>query len=655
MIVELGHFALIAALAFSLLLSVVPLCGTVCGNQAMMRAAKPLSVVIFGWLLLAFLTLLWAFFHNDFTVSYVADNSNTTLPWFYRLSAAWAAHEGSLLLWVLLQALWVVAVAKFSQNLPLIFVARVLAVLGMLLCGFLTFTLFTSNPFLRTLPFFPVDGRDLNPLLQDPGLIVHPPLLYMGYVGFSVTFAFAIAALMSGQLDMAWARWSRSWNTAAWIFLTLGIAFGSWWAYHEFGWGGWWFWDPVENVSLMPWLSSTALMHALAMTEKRGAFRAWTMLLALATFSLSLLGTLLVRSGVLISVHSFTSDPARGLFILLFLSVVLGGSFLLYALQAGKIREKYTFALFSRESGLLANNIFLMTALNIVLLGTLLPLLLSLGDSGSVSIGAPYFNLLFSWLIIPFALLLGLGPLLRWKQDELKNYKNILLTSGCAAAVLGIALVWFFGDTFNLMAALGCMLGMWVAMLLLAEVYLRAARAISLLVGLKQLSGSHYAMVFGHIGFMLLMVGVILVENYDIERDVKMELGSSATLKGYQFHFAALRSEVGPNYRAVVADFVVTNGKSEVNRLEAEKRTYTVQEAVLTEAAIDKGVFRDIYVSLGEEVAENTWSVRLYYKPFVRWIWIGALLMACGGGFALFDKRYRVARMYYTKGLFCEK
>ncbi|MGL5335725.1 MAG: heme lyase CcmF/NrfE family subunit [Enterovibrio sp.] len=655
MIVELGHFALIAALGFSLLLSVIPLCGSLCAHQAMMRAAKPLSVVIFAWLLLAFLTLLWAFFNNDFTVIYVANNSNSTLPWFYRLSAAWAAHEGSLLLWVLLQALWIAAVAKFSQNLPLIFVARVLSVLGMLLCGFLAFTIFTSNPFLRTLPFFPVDGRDINPLLQDPGLIAHPPLLYMGYVGFSVTFAFAIAALMSGKLDMAWARWSRPWNIAAWIFLTLGITFGSWWAYHEFGWGGWWFWDPVENVSLMPWLSGTALMHALAVTEKRGAFRAWTMLLALATFSLSLFGTLLMRSGVLISVHSFTSDPARGLFILLFLSVVIGGSFLLYALQAGKIREKFTFTLFSRESGLLANNILLMTALNIVLLGTLLPLLLSLGNAGSVSVGAPYFNMLFAWLCIPFVLLLGLGPLLRWKADDLKNYKNILLTSGASAALLGISFVWFLGDTFRFKAAIGCMLGIWVLLLMVAEIYLRTARATSLLAGLRQLSGSHYAMVFGHIGFALLIVAVVLVKNYDVERVVKMELGSTATLNGYQFHFTELKNTVGPNYQAAVADFVITDGGKFVNKLQAEKRTYNVQEAVLTEAAIDKGAFRDIYVSLGEEVAENTWSVRLYYKPFVRWIWIGALLMAFGSCFALFDKRYRLLYLFDNKGAFCEK
>ncbi|MGL5291991.1 MAG: heme lyase CcmF/NrfE family subunit [Vibrionaceae bacterium] len=655
MIVELGHFALSAALGFSLLLSVIPLCGSACGHQAMMRAAKPLSVVIFGWLLLAFLALLWAFFHNDFTVNYVANNSNSALPWLYRLSAAWTAHEGSLLLWVLLQALWTVAVAKFSQHLPLIFVARVLSVLGMLLCGFLAFTLFTSDPFLRTLPFFPVDGRELNPLLQDPGLIAHPPLLYMGYVGFSVTFAFAIAALMSGQLDMAWARWSRPWNIAAWVFLTLGIAFGSWWAYHEFGWGSWWFWDPLENVSLMPWLSSVALMHMLAVTEKRGTFRAWTMLLALATFSLSLFGTLLMRSGVLVSLYSFTSDPARGLFILLFLSVVIGGSFLLYALQAGKIREKYTFVLFSRESGLLANNILLMTALNIVLLGTLLPLLLSFGDSGSVSVGAPYFDLLFSWLSVPFALLLGVGPLLRWKHDNIKNYKNILLASGSSAALLSIGLVWFFGDTFSLRAAFGCMLGIWVGQLILCEIYLRTVRATSLLAGLRLLSGSHYAMVFAHLGFAVLLVGVVLAKNYDAERVVKMELGSLATLKEYQFHFAALQSKAGPNYQAVVADFVVTNGEKFVERLEAEKRTYAIQEAVSTQAAIAKGVFRDIYVSLGEEVAENTWSVRLCYKPFVRWIWIGALLMAFGGCFALFDKRYRIAHMFHNKGSFCEK
>ncbi|GAM73413.1 cytochrome c heme lyase subunit ccmF [Vibrio ishigakensis] len=500
----------------------------------------------------------------------------------------------------------------------------------------------TSNPFERTLPFFPVDGRDLNPLLQDPGLIIHPPMLYMGYVGFSVAFAFAIASLMTGRLDTAWARWSRPWTIAAWAFLTLGIALGSWWAYYELGWGGWWFWDPVENASFMPWLAGTALMHSLAVTEKRGTFKAWTVLLAISAFSLSLLGTFLVRSGILVSVHAFASDPSRGMFILAFLVFVIGGSLLLFALKGQSVRVRGNFSLVSRENALLANNILLMAALVVVLVGTLLPLVHKQIGLGSVSIGAPFFNTLFTWLMVPFAFLLGIGPLLRWKRDKLGNFMKPLILSGIASVGFALLMVYLLSDHFTGLAFLGWLMAIWIITLHKYEVYQRATHRHSFFKGLGKIQKSHWAMMFAHMGLAITVIGIAMVQNYSIERDVRLAPGDNFEIQGYNFYFDQVRDNDGPNYDGYIADFDITKDGRKINTLHAEKRFYTTQRSMMTEAAIDAGVTRDLYIALGEKLDDNvSWAVRIYYKPFVRWIWAGSLLMAIGGAIAISDRRYR--------------
>ncbi|HIF9317360.1 TPA: heme lyase CcmF/NrfE family subunit [Photobacterium damselae] len=641
MIPELGLFALIAALGLSALVSIYPLYGASVGNQAMMRMARPLTYGVFLMLLGSFVSLCWSFYSNDFTVTYVASNSTSLLPWYYRITAVWGSHEGSLLLWVFIQSAWAAAVARLSKGMPLESVSRVLAVMGMISVGFLLFIILTSNPFLRTLPFFPVQGRDLNPLLQDPGLIIHPPMLYMGYVGFSVAFAFAIASLMTGRLDTAWARWSRPWTIAAWSFLTLGIALGSWWAYYELGWGGWWFWDPVENASFMPWLAGTALMHSLSVTEKRGTFKAWTVLLAIAAFSLSLLGTFLVRSGVLVSVHAFASDPSRGMFILGFLVVVIGGSLLLYALRGAQIRSRGNYSLFSRENMLFANNILLVTGLLVVLIGTLLPLVHKQLGLGSVSIGEPFFNTLFTWLMVPFAFVLGIGPLVRWKRDNISKIKKPLIISAIASVIFAFGSIYLFASTVELLAVLGMWMAAWIVILHGFELYERATHRHSLVEGLGKLGRSHWAMVFGHIGLAVSIIGITLVSNYDLERDVRLAPGQSVNVKGYDFYFAGLRDADGPNYDGYVADFKISKNNIMVTTLHAEKRIYTVAGSMMTEAAIDSGITRDLYVAMGEKLGDGAWAVRIYYKPFVNWMWFGALLMAIGGVFAISDKRYR--------------
>ncbi|PSB80230.1 heme lyase NrfEFG subunit NrfE [Photobacterium damselae subsp. damselae] len=641
MIPELGLFALIAALGLSALVSIYPLYGASVGNQAMMRMARPLTYGVFLMLLGSFVSLCWSFYSNDFTVTYVASNSTSLLPWYYRITAVWGSHEGSLLLWVFIQSAWAAAVARLSKGMPLESVSRVLAVMGMISVGFLLFITLTSNPFLRTLPFFPVQGRDLNPLLQDPGLIIHPPMLYMGYVGFSVAFAFAIASLMTGRLDTAWARWSRPWTIAAWSFLTLGIALGSWWAYYELGWGGWWFWDPVENASFMPWLAGTALMHSLSVTEKRGTFKAWTVLLAIAAFSLSLLGTFLVRSGVLVSVHAFASDPSRGMFILGFLVVVIGGSLLLYALRGAQIRSRGNYSLFSRENMLFANNILLVTGLLVVLIGTLLPLVHKQLGLGSVSIGEPFFNTLFTWLMVPFAFVLGIGPLVRWKRDNISKIKKQLIISAIASVVFAFGSIYLFASTVEPLAVLGMWMAAWIVILHGFELYERATHRHSLVEGLGKLGRSHWAMVFGHIGLAVSIIGITLVSNYDLERDVRLAPGQSVNVKGYDFYFAGLRDADGPNYDGYVADFKISKNNIMVTTLHAEKRIYTVAGSMMTEAAIDSGITRDLYVAMGEKLGDGAWAVRIYYKPFVNWMWFGALLMAIGGVFAISDKRYR--------------
>ncbi|MDN2480678.1 heme lyase CcmF/NrfE family subunit [Vibrio agarivorans] len=650
MIVEVGHFALVISLAFAVLLSVLPLIGASRNSTMLMNSARPLSWGMFIMLLISFVILCWAFYTNDFTVQYVANNSNTKLPWYYRITAVWGAHEGSLLLWVLIQAAWTVAVASFSRGMPQESVARVLAIMGLITVGFLLFIILTSNPFDRTLPFFPVDGRDLNPLLQDPGLIVHPPMLYMGYVGFSVAFSFAIASLMTGRLDTAWARWSRPWTTAAWLFLTLGIALGSWWAYYELGWGGWWFWDPVENASFMPWLAGTALMHSLAVTEKRGTFKAWTVLLAILAFSLSLLGTFLVRSGILVSVHAFASDPSRGMFILGFLVVVIGGSLLLFALKGASVRVRGNFDLVSRENALLANNIILMAALVVVLVGTLLPLVHKQIGLGSVSIGAPFFDMLFAWLMMPFAFVLGIGPLLRWKRDNLGKLLKPMVGSGVASIVLGAVFVVLFADFFDTMAYIGWIMALWIIFMHSYELYQRATHRHPFLEGVMKLQRSHWAMMLGHIGLAVSVIGIAMVQNYSIERDVRLAPGEHYEIKGYDFYFKQLRDNDGPNYDGYIADFEIIRDGKVLNTLHAEKRFYKTARSMMTEAAIDRGITRDLYVAMGERLDDNvSWAVRLYYKPFVRWIWAGSLLMAIGGAVSISDKRYRFRKKGSTQ------
>jgi len=642
MIAEIGHFAMILSLGLGLLLSVLPLYGAARNNTLLMNSARPLSWGMFGFLAISFFILCYAFYTNDFTVQYVASNSNSQLPWYYRITAVWGAHEGSLLLWVLIQAGWTVAVATFSRGMPQESVARVLAIMGLITVGFLLFIIVTSNPFLRTLPYFPVDGRDLNPLLQDPGLIIHPPMLYMGYVGFSVAFSFAIASLMSGRLDTAWARWSRPWTIAAWLFLTVGIALGSWWAYYELGWGGWWFWDPVENASFMPWLAGTALMHSLAVTEKRGTFKAWTVLLAISAFSLSLLGTFLVRSGILVSVHAFASDPARGMFILGFLVFVIGGSLLLFAVKGASVRVRGNFDLVSRENALLGNNILLIAALVVVLVGTLLPLVHKQLGLGSVSIGAPFFDMLFFWLMIPFSFLLGIGPLIRWKRDNLSKLIKPMLVSGIFSLGLSALMVTMLADRFSGTAFAGWVMAFWIFFMHGFELHERATHRHTFMKGLTKLPRSHWAMICGHMGLAVTVIGIAMVQNYSIERDVRLAPGESYQLEEYSFLFTGVRDKDGPNYDGYIADFEITKEGKYINTLHAEKRFYTTAKSMMTEAAIDRGVTRDLYIAMGERLDDNkSWAVRIYYKPFVRWIWAGSLIMSIGGVIAISDRRYR--------------
>ncbi|MDU5780404.1 MAG: heme lyase CcmF/NrfE family subunit [Pantoea sp.] len=641
MMPEVGSFLLCLALGVALLLSVYPLWGAVRQDARLMGLARPLASGLFLCIAGAFLVLVHAFVVNDFTVGYVAANSNTLLPVYYRIAATWGAHEGSLLLWVLLLSSWTLLVAIFSRGMPQDALARVLAVMGMINLGFLLFIILTSNPFTRTLPDFPIDGRDLNPMLQDIGLIFHPPLLYMGYVGFSVAFAFAIASLMAGRLDTAWARWSRPWTTAAWVFLTIGIVLGSAWAYYELGWGGWWFWDPVENASFMPWLAGTALMHSLAVTEKRGTFKAWTVLLAITAFSLSLLGTFLVRSGVLVSVHSFASDPARGMFILAFLVIVIGSSLLLYAIKGGQVRSRVQNDTWSRESFLLGNNVLLIAAMLVVLLGTLLPLVHKQLGLGSISVGEPFFNTMFSWLMAPFALMLGIGPLVRWRRDEPQKLWKRLALALVVTLASAILLPWLLQDRIEAMTVVGLLMSVWILVLTLMELHERATHRHSFFRGLRHLSRSHWGMVLGHIGVGVTVIGIAFSTQYSVERDVRMKAGDSIDIHSYHFVFRDVHNLQGPNYSGGVGIIDVSrDGKPEAV-LHAEKRFYTAARTMMTEAAIDGGFTRDLYAALGEELDNGSWAVRIYYKPFVRWIWFGGVFMAVGGLLCLLDPRYR--------------
>ena len=620
--------------------------GAARGDSAWMSIARPAARGQFVFVAIAFVCLAWSFAANDFSVLNVATNSNSQLPLHYRIAATWGSHEGSILLWVLMLGVWTAAVSVFSRHLPEEMVARVLGVMGLVSAGFLLFTLLTSNPFMRLLPAAE-DGRDLNPLLQDPGMVIHPPVLYMGYVGFSVAFAFAIAALLGGKLDATWARWSRPWTILAWCFLTCGIALGSGWAYYELGWGGWWFWDPVENASFMPWLVGTALLHSLAVTEKRGGFRSWTVLLAISAFSLSLLGTFLVRSGVLTSVHAFATDPKRGVFILAFLVVVIGGSLALFAWRAPKVGLGGSFEPVSRESLLLMNNVFLVVAAGSVLLGTLYPLFLDALNLGKISVGPPYFETVFVPLLTPALFLMGVGPLARWKEARLADLalrlRWALAVSVVSAVLVPLAAADWNPSQWKPMVSFGLGLAFWIIGAGLVNLRARLATVPGATWAKFALQPSgYYGMLLAHFGVAVFIIGVTIVKGYEVERDLRMAIGDTVTVAGYTFRFEGAKSIKGPNYRAAVGTVRVMRGEREVSVLKPEKRVYNVTNMPMTEADIDTGVLGDLYVSLGEPVEDGAWSVRIYYKPFITWIWGGCALMALGGLLALADRRYRL-------------
>ena len=639
MIPELGHFALIVALLLALTQAILPLVGAQRGNLTLMAVARPAAQGQFVFVALAFGCLAWSFLHNDFSVENVARNSFSQLPEIYRFTATWGSHEGSMLLWALILGFWTTAVSVFSRHLPDDMVARVIGIMGLVSTGFLAFLLTTSNPFLRLLPAA-ADGRDMNPLLQDPGMVIHPPMLYMGYVGFSVAFAFAIAALLSGRLDAAWARWSRPWTTVAWAFLTAGIALGSWWAYNELGWGGWWFWDPTENASFMPWLAGTALIHSLAVTEKRGAFKAWTVLLALIAFSLSLLGTFLVRSGVLSSVHAFATDPARGAFILGFLGLVIGGSLTLFAWRAPKMLTGGRFTWFSREALLLANNVVLLAAMGSVLLGTLYPLLMDALGMGKISVGPPYFNAVFVPLMAPALFLVGIGPLTRWKEASMPDMISRLKWALGIAVVTGFALPLTL-QGFNPWATLGFFLAVWI----LLTVLIGFRERLKTGARLTSLPRAFWGMQLAHLGLAWGVAGITLVANYQLERDVKMHVGDHTELAGYTFTFKGTTEQPGPNYRAAKGEVEVSQNGKKLYSLFPEKRIYNASGMPMTEAAIRYSLTSDVYVALGEPLDDEakSWAVRVFHKPFINWLWIGALFLVAGGFLAASDRRYRIA------------
>lgn len=640
MIPELGHLALILALCMAAVQATLPMIGAWRGDRQWMSLAQPAAWGQFAFLAFSFGCLTWAFMSDDFSVAYVASNSNSALPWYYKFSAVWGAHEGSLLLWALILGGWTFAVSVFSRQLPEVMLARVLGVMGMISIGFLSFLIITSNPFKRLLPNMPADGNDLNPLLQDFGLIVHPPMLYMGYVGFSVAFAFAIAALLGGRLDAAWARWSRPWTIIAWAFLSVGIVLGSWWAYYELGWGGWWFWDPVENASFMPWLVGTALIHSLAVTEKRGVFKSWTVLLAIAAFSLSLLGTFLVRSGVLTSVHAFAADPERGVFILGFLLAVVGSSLTLFAIRAPVVKSQVGFALWSRETLLLVNNLVLVVTAAMILLGTLYPLVLDALSGAKLSVGPPYFNALFLPLMALLMMVIAVGVLVRWKDTPVKWLVGMLGPVLVGSLVLGVLAAFVLGDFHWAVLAVGC-LSAWV---LLAGVrdLLDKTRHKGLLKGARSLTRSYWGMQLAHAGIAVCALGVVLSSQYSAERDLRLSPGESVELGGYRFVFEGAAHHEGPNFTSDKGTVRVLDGDRQIAVLHPEKRLYTVQQSMMTEAGIDAGFTRDLYVALGEPLGDGAWAVRVHVKPFVRWIWLGGLLMGLGGVLAAFDPRYRV-------------
>ncbi len=627
MLAEIGQFTLAFSMVVSLLLTLIPLYGYYTKNDSLMLTARPLAYLQVIFMLTSFLILVALFVIQDFSVTYVWRNSNSVLPIRYRVSATWGAHEGSMLLWITIQAVWTAMVAYFSKSLKQAQIARVLSVLGIISLGFATFVFFMSNPFLRTIPM-PMDGNDLNPLLQDIGLIFHPPILYMGYVGLSVPFAISIAALIGGNINETWIRWSRPWTNAAWAFLTLGIVLGSWWAYYELGWGGWWFWDPVENASFLPWLAAIALIHVQAVSERRNAFRGWTVLLAIIAFSLSVLGTFLVRSGILTSVHAFAADPTRGVFVLILLAIYAGGALFLYGLRANKLRSVGGFQLSSRETLLLANSIIFITACFMVLLGTLFPLIFeSMGKK--ISIGPPYFGTMFFTMMVPMVVLLPLGVFYKWQKDDINRVLSQLLMPLIIATALTIA-SWFYFDKLNIKATLGLFAAYWVFI-----------AAVTFIKQSKKLTRGLWGMQIAHIGVAFYLFGVSMTEHTDFEIDALMHPGEIKVVKAYSVEFKGVKKEKIENYDAFVGHFVVSEGNSQVAEMNPQKRIYPRRGNPMTEAAIDAGFTRDIYISLGEQINnQGGWAVRIYIKPFIRWMWGGGILMMLGAFFASTDRRY---------------
>lgn len=643
MLAELGYLSLLLATGLALLQGLLPWLGLRLVSRPLLGCATPLALLVALLLGAALLLLAGCFGQDDFTLVYVAQHANSALPLGFKLAAVWGGHEGSMLFFVFALGLWGALVALCSRRVDPLIRTRVLAIMGLIVGLFGLYTLIFSSPFDRQFPG-PLEGRDLNPMLQDIGLIIHPPLLYLGYVGFAVNFAFAMAALHSGRLDGAVAHWSRPWALGSWVFLTAGIVLGSWWAYYELGWGGWWFWDPVENASFMPWLAGTALLHSLAVSEKRATFKAWTVLLALSAFSLSLLGTFLVRSGVLVSVHAFASDPTRGLFILGFLLAVIGSSLLLFAFKGSQVRSHGKHELWSRETLLLGNNIMLVAGLLTVLLGTLLPLVHKELGLGSISIGTPFFNHIYSWLIIPFALLLGVGPLFRWRRQELGELKGKVVLALLLSLAAAILLPLLLAEEFKPWAALGIGLGAWIIVTSVQETWARATHKHSFAVGVRRLGNSHWAMILGHVGLAVSIIGIACTQNYSIEKDLRMQAGDRVHFADYEFVFTGIKEKNGPNYDGFKGVLEVHKDGKQVALLKPEKRMYKVTRMPMTEAAIDAGFTRDLYAALGEQLDNGAWAVRIYYKPFVRWIWFGGVFMAIGGVLAMLDKRYRFGR-----------
>jgi cytochrome c-type biogenesis protein CcmF len=642
---EIGHFALILALSLAICQGVLPLLGAYRNDAAMMAVARPAATGQFVFVAISFICLAWSFLQSDFSVLYVANHSQLALPTYYKIAAVWGAHEGSLLLWILLMGAWTVAVATYSSELPVTFSARVIGVLGLLSSGFLLFTLMTSNPFERLIPAA-MDGADLNPLLQDIGLTIHPPILYAGYVGFSVAFAFAIAAMLSGNLDRAWARWTRPWTTWAWLFLTIGIALGSWWAYYELGWGGWWFWDPVENASFMPWLAGTALIHSLAVTEKRGLFKSWTLLLAISAFSLSLLGTFLVRSGILISVHAFATDPARGMFILIFLVITIGGALSLYAWRAPGLDSSAGFRAFSRETFLLLNNVLLVIAATLILAGTLAPLIVEVFDAGKISVGPPWFAIAFAIPMLPLVLLVGVGMHTAWRTQAIQPLVRQLKIPAMLAIAAGIIVPTFIYGRFGLLLVTGAIAGFWI----IGVALLQPIRSLRRAPGTPAITRAALGMSVAHFGVGMFVIGVTFVSAFNVEADVSLRPGEQTTVAGYDFELRDLRNVQGPNYQAVEAEIEIRRNGDFVGELRPQKRTYLVQQSPMTEAGIDAGWNRDLFVALGDPLGNGAWSVRVQYKPMIRFIWLGAFVMAFGGLIAASDRRYRLYAEASEKG-----